>query len=358
VTPAACTIDVLGTAVAIRVPASLRDELRAALVDLEPATGADRELTLVDGARGLELRDGGRVVRQGVAPTVAVATVVWRLNAIAADSRAHVLLHAACVAGPGGAGALLVGGSGAGKSTLAAACVGAGFTYLSDELAAIDCATGMVARYAKPLVLAGERVVPASTLGRVATAPAVPASLVFPRYEPGAPLTGTPLEPGWTLLALAAHATNLAARGAAAFAWLAGVALACPAVQLTHGDARSAGAAIRESARRPPARPAPAEVLPRITAETTTVALADSLAVLHEPTGRVHVLNHAAATLWRGAAGAGLDGRDTRDLVDAVLDTFDTRTGGRPDRTTVAATVDRLVLSGLIAVPGGALTGG
>jgi hypothetical protein len=350
---AACTVDVLGTAVAIRVPASLRTELRAALVDLEPATAAEREVALVAGARGLELRDGGRIVRHGVDPTVAAATVVWRLNAIAAESRAHVLLHAACVAGSRGGGALLVGGTGAGKSTLAAACVGAGFAYLSDELAAIDRRSGLVVPYAKPLVLDRERLVPASALGRVATAPVAPAGLVFPRYEPGASRTEVPLEPGWALLALAAHATNLAALGATAFAWLAGVALACPAVQLTHGDAPTAVAAIRESVHRPPAPLAPAAVLPRITPDTTTVALADSLAVLHEPTGRVHVLNPAAATLWRGAAGADVDGRDARHLVDAVLDMFTTGSGVRPPRSTVAATVDRLVRSGLITVPAG-----
>jgi hypothetical protein len=352
VTPGtACTVEVLGTAVAIRVPASQRDELRAALVDFEPATGADRELALVPGARGLELRDGGEVVRRDVDPAVAVATVVWRLNSIAAGSHAHVVLHAGCVAGPGGGGALLVGGSGAGKSTLTAACVGAGFPYLSDELAAIDRRDGTVARYAKPLVLAGERLVPASTLGPVAAAPIAPASLVFPRYQPGAPLAATPLEPGWALLAMAAHASNLATLGPSAFAWLAGVALACPAVQLTHGDAPAAVAAIRESVDRPPAPPTPAAVLPPVTADTTTVALADSLAVLHGPTGRVHVLNPAAATLWRGAAGAGDDGRDLDHLVDAVLDTFEAGAVGRPARSTVAATVERLVLSGLIAAP-------
>jgi hypothetical protein len=342
-------VDVLGTAVAVSVPASLRDELRAALVDLEPAAGADRELALVAAERGLELRDGGEVVRRGVDPAVAAATVVWRLNAIAAGSRAYVVLHAGCVAGPGGGGVLLVGGSGAGKSTLAAACVGAGFPYLSDELAAIDRLDGTVARYAKPLVLSGERLVPASTLGPVAAAPVAPTGLVFPRYQPGAPLAETPLEPGWALLAMAAHTSNLAALGPSAFAWLAGVALACPAVQLTHGDARSAVAAIRESVDRRPAPPAPAAVLPPITPDTTAVAVADSLAVLHGPTGRVHVLNPAAAALWRGAAGA--DGGDLGHLVDAVLDTFEAGAAGRPARSTVAATVDRLVLAGLIAAP-------
>jgi hypothetical protein len=346
-----CTVDVLGTAVAISAPAALRGELRAALVDLEPAAAADRELRLTPGDRGLELRDDGRIVRQGVDPAVAVATVIWRLNAIAAESPAHLLLHAASVARLGGGAVLLVGGSGAGKSTLAAACLGAGFAYLSDELAAIDRRTGTVVPYAKPLVLGGERLVPASARGRVATMPVVPAGLVFPRYEPGAPLTEVPLEPRWALVTLAAHATNSAALGPTALAWLAGVALACPAIQVTHGDARAAVAVVERAAHGPARAATPAAVLPRVTPDTTTVAVGDSLAVLHEPSGKVHVLNPAAAALWCGAAGAGINGSDPADLVDAVLDTLDTVAGAPPARSTVAATIDRLVLSGLLATP-------
>jgi hypothetical protein len=348
---AGCTVDVLGTAVAISVPASLRTELRAALVDLEPATAADRELALVVGARGLELRDDGRIVCHGVDPAVAAATVVWRLNAIATESSAHVLLHAACVAPPTSGAVLLAGGPGAGKSTLAAACIAAGFTYLSDELAAIDRRTGMALPYAKPLVLDGERLVPASTLGGVTTLPVALAGLVFPRYEPGAPLTEVPLEPSWALVALAAHATNGAALGPTALAWLAGLALACPAIQVTHGDARAAVAVVERAAHGPARATTPTAVLPRVTPDTTTVALGDSLAVLHEPSGKVHVLNAAAAALWCGAAGAGTNGSDPSRLVDAVLDTLDTGAGAPPARSTVAATIDRLVLSGLLATP-------
>ncbi len=353
----ACTVDVLGTAVAVGVPASLRDELRAALVDLDPATDPDRELALVAGAHGLELRDDGRIVLRGVDPAVAVATVVWRLNAIATESSAHLLLHAACVSRPAGGGVLLVAGPGAGKSTLAAACVGAGCAYLSDELAAIDLRTGLVVPYAKPLDLGVRRPVPASTLGRVAKVPVAPTDLVFPRYEPGASLTELRLEPGWALLGLAAHAPNLAVLGRDGLAWLAGLALACRARQLTHGDARAGVPAVERSEDDlPPAPVVPAPVLRRVTPDTTTVALGHSLAVLHEPSGKLHVLNPAAAAVWRGAVGTGVGGRDAPHLVDAVLDTLDGDQGERPARASVAATVDQLVRSGLIAAPVDALT--
>jgi hypothetical protein len=345
------TVDVPGATVSIVAPAPLRTELWTALADLRTPTVGDRELALVLGDRGLDLRDDGRIVRQGVDPAIGVATLLWRLNAVAAESTAHVLLHAACVARPLGAGLLLPGGPGAGKSTLAAACVGAGFAYLSDELAAIDYRTGLLAPYAKPLVLDGGQLVPASSLGHVATVAAAPAALVFPRYKADASLAQVPLDPGWALLALAAHAINLAALGANALAWLAGLALACPAWQLTHGDAGAAAAAIEQSAEGGGQPVEPAAVLPPITRDTTTVALGDSLAVLHEPSGRVHVLNPSAAAIWCGAAGAGAGGRDMSSVVDAVLDGLDSADGERPDRVTVAATVHWLVRSGLLATP-------
>jgi hypothetical protein len=294
------TVQVLDTAVAITAPPPIRAALRRSLADLEPAARPDRELALTPSEHGVDLWDAGRVVRAGVAPDLAAATIVWRLNAIAAGSTAHVVVHGACVAGTGGAGVLLVGGSGAGKSTLAGACVDAGLAYLSDELAAIDPRTGRLAPYAKPIGLAGERLVPASARGTVATS-ATPAAVVFPRYEPGARAEVVRLDHGWALAALAAHATNLAALGGRALVWLAGLASACPAYQLTHGDARRAAAMVeRLAADR--ARPLePATPIDPVTGATTTVAVGESLAVLHEPTGRVHVLNPGAAAVWRQA---------------------------------------------------------
>jgi hypothetical protein len=349
----ALAVDVLGTAVAIDVPTGVRAELRAALGDLEPVSGVDRELALVPGEQGFDLRENGRIVRIGVDPTIGVATLVWRLNAIAAESSSHLLLHAACVTEPAGGGVLLVGGPGAGKSTLAAALVSAGMAYLTDELAGIDLQAGAVAPYPKPLVLDDDRLVPASSLGKVAAGPTAPVALVFPRYQRGAGLTDVPLDPNWALLALAAHAPNLRALGGAALPWLAGLALACPARQVTHGDAADAVAVIRRAAGRPARRVKPAEVLPPVTPDTATVALGDSLAVLHEPSGRVHLLNSGAAALWRLAAGACTTCRDMSSLVDAVLDETHTADGGRPDRGTALTTIDRLVRSGLVAAPAG-----
>jgi hypothetical protein len=343
-------VDALGTSVAIAVPASMRGELQAALADLERVPDADRELTLTPGDQGLDLSDGGQVVRRDVDPRIAIATVVWRVNAIA-RSTTHVLFHAASVAGPQGGGVLLAGGPGVGKSTLTSACLRAGLAYLSDEVAAIDRASGLLLPYAKPLVRDGERLVPASSLGPVATAPVAPAALVFPRYASGAALTEVALDPGWALLTLAAHATNLSTLGGTGFAWLAGLSLTCPAWQLTHGDAEAAVASVERAAREP-ARPVePAAVLAPITPDTTTLALGNALAVLHEPSGKIHLLNPTAAAVWRSAAGATADIHDCSSLVDAALHAFAVGDDVRPDRESTAATVGRLVSSGLLSVP-------
>jgi hypothetical protein len=336
-------VNVLGTAVEIAAPPALLGELRAVLVDLEPASGSDRRLALVPGERGFDLWDNGRIVRLRVEPVIAAATVVWRLNAIAGESTEHVLIHGACVATPGGGAVLLPGGSGAGKSTLTAACVAAGLAYLSDELVALDCATGTVAPYPKPLTLDGERLVPASSLGAVAVPPVTPSALVFPRYEPGTTVRESPLDHAWALLALAAHATNLVTLGQRALVWLAGVALTCPAHQLTYGNAGQVVTAVERAAEAPHRRVAPADPLPPVTDDTTTVAVGDSLAVLHQPSRMVHVLNRSAAAMWRRAAA--VEASDGLSLVDAMLEAGD---GERPDRPTATTTIDRLVQSGLL----------
>jgi hypothetical protein len=330
------TVDVLGKAVAISAPLVLLEELRDVLADLPtPNRTADRELSLSATDRGFDLRDDDLVVRRHVDPSVAIATAVWRLNAIATESTAHVLLHAGAVAGPRGGAVLLVGGSGAGKSTLTAACVTAGLTYLSDELAAVERRTGRLIPYPKPLGLGRDRLARASSLGAVATGPTAPATIVFTRYEPGAALTETALDNVWALLALTAHATNLAVLGGTALAWLAGMALAYPAWQLTYGDTDEAVAAVRRAAAAPGRPAAPAQSLPAPARGTTTVALDDALAVLHEPTGKVHVLNPSAADVWRRASGVA------------------TPVGAAADRATTAATLDELVRAGLLAEAAG-----
>ena len=124
-------------------------------------------------------------------------------------------------------------------------------------------------------------------------------------------------------------------------AWLAGVALACPASQVTYGDARRAVPIVRRAAMVTPTPLAPAAILPPVTTVTSAVGIGHDLAVLHHPSGRIHLLNPSAAFVWRSAAGR----EDARAAVAAALERAD---GPDLDLPEAMATVDHLVRSGLL----------
>ena len=334
-------VDVLGTAVALRAPEPILTELRAVLIDLEPGLDPSRHLVLEEDADGrFRLLDARALIREGIAPSVAAATVVWRLNAIAAETSHHLVIHAGCVTGE--RAVLLPGQSGAGKSRLVAGCVTAGLSYLSDEYAVVELEGGSIVPYAKPIGLDGERLVAASHVrpGSVGSS-SPPGGIVFPRYEPHAPTTATALDPGRTLIALAAHATNLATVGGAAVPWLAGIAASCPAWQITYGDARDAVAQICEMARAPARVPQPADVIGPITPTTTTVTLGDDVAVFDDLTGKIHLLNPGAAFVWMCVPDAS-DGSHIADVAFARAPV------GSLDQQDIAATVEHLVGTGLL----------
>ena len=91
---------------------------------------------------------GGVRCRTGMDAAVAVATAIngWLLGACP-----HLAMHAAVVSTPAGALAFPAA-SGAGKSTLAAACLRAGFGYVSDE-ALVLTPQATVVPYQRPLAL-------------------------------------------------------------------------------------------------------------------------------------------------------------------------------------------------------------
>ena len=105
------------------------------------------------------------------------------------------------------------------------------------------------------------------------------------------------LDPAWAFAALASHATNLAVLRRSAVARLAALAVS-PCGISSPTPARAAAIVTREAGRAgTPVEPAP--LLEAITADTTTVAVGDSLAVLHEPSGKVHVLSSARVATGR-----------------------------------------------------------
>lgn len=295
-------VDVAETRVRIEVPAPLERELRTQLADLAAPVDrddpTDRSLTLrCDAGGSLELTDGSSVVRSGIDPAVAIGTVVWRLNAIAATSANHLAVHAAVVGGRGAV--LLPGRSGAGKSTLTAACIRAGMRYLSDELALLDLDQGLLVPYPKPIGLADERLVAASTVSVGAPAPPLrPSALVFPQFQATASTRLTRLDACWTLTALAGHSPNLAALGATALPTLAALAESVPAWQVTYGDTAAGLAAVTDAADRAPVELTPLTPFSRVTPTTTTVPIGEGLAVYDEAGGELHVLDASASKVW------------------------------------------------------------
>lgn len=337
---------VLDAPVRLCVPDDLAAQVRHTLVDLPPSQGGHpRELVLEDLADGgVRLLDDGELILPRVDRELAVASLVWRLNAVAAGTTDHVVLHAGCVATPTG-GVVLPGASGAGKSTLTAAAVTEGFGYLADEHAALSLRTGMLAPYPKPLDLGALGLVPASVLrpGSVGGSCA-PLAALFPRYAAGSPTTVVALDAATTLLALCAQATNLPGVGAEGFAALAGLAEAVQAWQITYSVTADAVSLIGTAVGASPSARAvvPAPIARPVTPTTTTVILDDgSVVVLDALTWAVHRLNPAAGLIWLCAATT-RDRNDLRELVQAEAP------GGALDGAQVGSTIDHLAAIGLL----------
>ena len=165
--------------------------------------------------------------------------VVWDVNRAAAEAGGdHLLFHAGGIEADG-TGVLLPGASGSGKSTLVAGLVRAGLGYLTDELAALNMATGRLVPYAKPITVkpgsfavlsdmgpdvglesghgpwAGQewQVAVGDGTGRRIGRPCDPGFVVVPRYDAAAATALTPLSDTEAFFALAVNAVNLIPHG-------------------------------------------------------------------------------------------------------------------------------------------------
>ena len=204
----------------------------------------------------------GRNWRVGQLPGDAMAWVVWDVNRAAAEAGGdHLLFHAGGIEADG-TGVLLPGVSGSGKSTLVAGLVRAGLGYLTDELAALNMATGRLVPYAKPItvkpgsfaVLSGMRpdvglesghgpqagqecqVAVGDGTGRRIGRPCVPAFVVVPRFDAVAATALTPLSDTEAFFALAVNAVNLIAHGSEGTRALGRLAKGCRCFSLTLSD--------------------------------------------------------------------------------------------------------------------------
>jgi hypothetical protein len=162
-----------------------------------------------------------------------LAYAVWMLHAeVSARVRDFVLIHAGAVARDGGV-MLLPARPDVGKSSLVLGLLPRGFSYLSDELAAIDPVTGRIYPFERRIGLEdaalaffgdlGDRLedrrglgvslpsryVRPEDVGAVVSAPAEPRWVVFIGEDRSGPPKLTPLSKAETVERMAAHSTNL-----------------------------------------------------------------------------------------------------------------------------------------------------
>ena len=95
----------------------------------------------------------GRVVARVDTPSAVAVHALHHLDELAVDGSGGALLFHAGAVERDGRVVMVLGVSGKGKSTLTAALVQRGFRYLSDEIVAVDIATGEVRPYPKALDL-------------------------------------------------------------------------------------------------------------------------------------------------------------------------------------------------------------
>ena len=241
------------------------DAMLAGLLD--PAETAPVEhwysLTATDAPAGaFDVRRDGEELARGQLPGDAMGWVVWDVNRVAAEAGGdHLLFHAGGIEADG-TGVLLPGASGSGKSTLVAGLVRGGLGYLTDELAALNMATGRLVPYAKPITVkpgsfavlsdmgpdvglesgsgpwaAQEwQVAVGDGTGRRIGRPCVPGLVVVPRYDAAAATALTPLSDTEAFFALAVNAVNLVPHGSEGTRALGRVAKGCRCFSLTMSD--------------------------------------------------------------------------------------------------------------------------
>lgn len=203
----------------LHVPDALEETARRLLVPC-PGEGVplEHDVRVVEG--GVQV-DGGTPSPAPSTPAGLLEQVLAAVNALVIGDLRSPAVHAGVVALDG---AVLTwpGVSGAGKTTLTAACLRAGFAYVSDEALVLDVAT--VRPYPKPLSLdawslaavgldlpepgATERaVLPAELGAQVAPAPLVPTHVLRLRRRTGPP-TLQPVSRAETAMLLVEHAFN------------------------------------------------------------------------------------------------------------------------------------------------------
>jgi len=155
-TSSSLDIDLLGTRIRTIVDdLELAARLEHLLIDIRASSGTPDEIFEITGGDTQSdwvLRHNGKGIVQSASRDRLVERFFATLNELVLDAFPGVAIHAGVVA-RGPCAIAIPGRSGAGKSTLTAACVRAGFSYVSDEALCIDRITGEVVPYPRPLML-------------------------------------------------------------------------------------------------------------------------------------------------------------------------------------------------------------
>jgi hypothetical protein len=240
--------------------AALAAYLDDAFGDLPEGPGPALAVEVRTTTEELTVRAEDRTYYRGDDPGVALANLASAVNTEAVRASDHlVLVHAGGVERDGRA-ALFPARPAAGKSTLVAGLVQRGFGALTDEVVALDPATGHVVPYSRPIGLkrgswsllptlrptvspAGERylteqwlVAPSAIRPGGAGGPSRPAFVVIPRYEPDTTTSCRAISRAQGLRALAESSHNLAHWGRRGFDVLAEVARGTTCHELTSGS--------------------------------------------------------------------------------------------------------------------------
>ena len=194
---------------------------------------------------------------------LAVPMLEWFLNSLViTHAHQYVMLHAAVVERDGYA-AILPGWPGSGKSTLCAALLHRGWRLLSDEFGLLRPGDCRLNPWPRPVSLKEASIdvvrgfMPASSIGPVvaetskgevaqlrpptdsvrrATEPALPAWIVFPKYQDKASTVVTPLTRSRAYMRLADNSPNVEHLGLPAFETLASVIEMTDAFDLVYSD--------------------------------------------------------------------------------------------------------------------------
>jgi hypothetical protein len=221
-----------------------------------PGSTADHQHEVfVDDELVLSTNDAARVVPH----------ILGEVNtaAVRASADRFVLLHASAAA-RGGRGAIFPAPPEAGKTTLVGGLLLAGLSYVTDEVVAIDPASGLVHPFPKALavdrgsrpVLQGLRpdvdsdlarwtsdqwhVNPRSVRPDAVADICTPAFVIMPRYESGSTTTLTPMHASDALVSMMNNAFSANNRGRRRFEALAAVARQADCYELTVGDLTTA----------------------------------------------------------------------------------------------------------------------